>query len=254
MPSVSAIPFLSETFPIEYHAYYGTVYDRILHLIAPLSSFNSLASRLAFKTWQAESRGAERHSCSFIKIRSKQHISQTLINLLHLYNCIEVHLIPSLSGHESPNSQAVQDPEITPASANHSLRQSRTCAQPTNPFLAAKNTFSSGNNTKSTSFQGISCSALATRQHHLDTMVRIALPSRLKSYTTGTNSASHSRSTSPAPGGMKKSTGGSDSSPESAKANGLMLKVMVMKVRLSADNTLGDTDGYFQGQEPRSKG
>jgi hypothetical protein len=44
---------------------------------------------------------------------------------------------------------------------------------------------------------------------------------------------------------MKKSTGGSDSSPESAKANGLMLKVMVMKVRLSADNTLGDTDGYF---------
>jgi phosphatidylserine decarboxylase len=60
-------------------------------------------------------------------------------------------------------------------------------------------------------------------------MVRITLPHRLKSYT-GSNSASNSRSTSPSPGIMKRHTGGSDTSPENTKTNGLALKVVVMKV------------------------
>jgi hypothetical protein len=65
----------------------------------------------------------------------------------------------------------------------------------------------------------------------LSTMVRITLPNRLKSFNGGgTNSASHSRSTSPNPNGsMKKSSGGADGSPE--KASGLMLKVVVLKVK-----------------------
>ena len=64
-------------------------------------------------------------------------------------------------------------------------------------------------------------------------MVRITLPNRLKSYTGGgTNSATHSRSTSPNPSGiMKKSSAGADGSPE--KGNGLMLKVVVLKVGLN---------------------
>ena len=67
-------------------------------------------------------------------------------------------------------------------------------------------------------------------------MVRITLPNRLKSYTGGTNSANHSRSTSPNPSylssNMKKSSagGGTDGSPEKAGSNGLMLKVVVLKV------------------------
>lgn len=65
------------------------------------------------------------------------------------------------------------------------------------------------------------------------TMVRLSLTSRLKSYT-GSNA--NSRSTSPN-GGTRRTnnntsntSGGSDSSPESAKAVGLMLRVNVLKV------------------------
>ena len=72
-------------------------------------------------------------------------------------------------------------------------------------------------------------------------MVRITLPNRLKSYTGtgGTNSANHSRSSSPSPG-MKKSSassaagatsGAGGTSPEGhGNHNGLMLKVVVLKV------------------------
>jgi hypothetical protein len=60
-------------------------------------------------------------------------------------------------------------------------------------------------------------------------MVRISLPNRLKSYT-GQNSTSNSRSSSPSPGMKKSFTGGSDGSPESAKGNGLVLKVVVLRV------------------------
>jgi hypothetical protein len=60
-------------------------------------------------------------------------------------------------------------------------------------------------------------------------MVRNILPNRLKSYTA--TSTSNSRSTSPSPGNMKKTaSGGLDPSGEAAKANGLMLKVVVMRV------------------------
>jgi phosphatidylserine decarboxylase len=67
-------------------------------------------------------------------------------------------------------------------------------------------------------------------------MVRITLPNRLKSFNGGgTTSATHSRSTSPNPnGGMKKNSGAADASPE--KANGLMLKVVVLKVGLPWQN------------------
>jgi hypothetical protein len=57
-------------------------------------------------------------------------------------------------------------------------------------------------------------------------MVRIPLPHRLKSY--GANSASNSRSTSPSPG-VKIGTA-VEGSGEPAKANGLLLKVVVLKV------------------------
>ena len=63
-------------------------------------------------------------------------------------------------------------------------------------------------------------------------MVRITLPNRLKSYTGGgTNSTNHSRSTSPNhSSSMKKNSAVADGSPE--KANGLMLKIVVIKVGL----------------------
>lgn len=76
-------------------------------------------------------------------------------------------------------------------------------------------------------------------------MVRITLPHRLKSYT-GSNSASNSRSSSPSPGIMKRHTGGSDISPENTKANGLALKVVVMKARnLAAKDRNGTSDPYL---------
>ena len=66
----------------------------------------------------------------------------------------------------------------------------------------------------------------------ISTMVRITLPNRLKSFNGGgTSSANHSRSTSPnLNGSMKKSSSTADASPE--KGNGLMLKVVVLKVGL----------------------
>lgn len=64
-------------------------------------------------------------------------------------------------------------------------------------------------------------------------MVRITLPNRLKSYTGGSNSASHSRSTSPIPTMRNNKGGGGDYSPEFAK--GLTLKVVVMKVGWQKD-------------------
>lgn len=74
------------------------------------------------------------------------------------------------------------------------------------------------------------------------TMVRLSLPNRLKSYT---NSAANSRSTSPNPASRtaRNNGGGSDSSGESPKANGLMLKVNVIKVcdvslRIVADRSI----------------
>ena len=79
-------------------------------------------------------------------------------------------------------------------------------------------------------------------------MVRITLPNRLKSYTGtgGTNSANHSRSSSPSPG-MKKSNassatgaaGAGGTSPEGhgLNGNGLMLKVLVLKVCFSLRST-----------------
>lgn len=58
-------------------------------------------------------------------------------------------------------------------------------------------------------------------------MVRISLPNRLKSY----NSNNNSRSTSPNPSSMKDRKG-LDGAPDAAsKVNGLMLKVVVLKVR-----------------------
>jgi len=60
-------------------------------------------------------------------------------------------------------------------------------------------------------------------------MVRNILPNRLKSYTS--TSTNNSRSTSPNPGTMKKTlSAGIDPNPELARANGLMLKVVVLKV------------------------
>lgn len=57
-------------------------------------------------------------------------------------------------------------------------------------------------------------------------MVRIPLPHRLKSY--GAHSASNSRSTSPNP--LGRSASPLDTSGELAKTNGLLLKVVVLKV------------------------
>jgi hypothetical protein len=57
-------------------------------------------------------------------------------------------------------------------------------------------------------------------------MVRLTLPNRLKSY--GVNSASNSRSSSPNPGVKGSNT--TESTGDSAKANGLSLKVGVLKV------------------------
>lgn len=69
-------------------------------------------------------------------------------------------------------------------------------------------------------------------------MVRISLPNRLKSYG-GTSSASHSRSSSPNPGmATKKLTGGSEASLDGGKGNGLVLKVVVLRVRLASQRWL----------------
>ncbi|KAF8857756.1 phosphatidylserine decarboxylase-like protein [Acephala macrosclerotiorum] len=79
-------------------------------------------------------------------------------------------------------------------------------------------------------------------------MVRITLPSRLKSY--GGNSNSPSRSTSPNPNthtNMKDSKKGSaGESPEAAKVQGLMLKVVCLKARnLAAKDRGGTSDPYL---------
>ncbi|TVY35969.1 Phosphatidylserine decarboxylase proenzyme [Lachnellula occidentalis] len=75
-------------------------------------------------------------------------------------------------------------------------------------------------------------------------MVRNILPNRLKSYA-GT-SLTHSRSTSPNPGTMKKTmSAGIDPNPELARANGLMLKVVAMRARnLAAKDRSGTSDPY----------
>lgn len=75
-------------------------------------------------------------------------------------------------------------------------------------------------------------------------MVRISLPGRLKSY----NSTSNDRSISPNSNKMKNPQ--QDSSPDSAKVTGLMLRVVVLKVSVSAvlDETrvnLGDADRQY---------
>ncbi|KAH6683472.1 phosphatidylserine decarboxylase-like protein [Halenospora varia] len=73
-------------------------------------------------------------------------------------------------------------------------------------------------------------------------MVRSILPNRLKSYTN--NSASNSRSTSPNPS-MKRAGMAPETSPESAKVNGLVLKVVVLKARnLAAKDKSGTSDPY----------
>lgn len=68
-------------------------------------------------------------------------------------------------------------------------------------------------------------------------MVHISLPNRLKSYTGGHNSAANSRSSSPSPGMRNKGNGMGAAAMDgtadtAAKANGLMLKIVVLKVRL----------------------
>jgi hypothetical protein len=91
-------------------------------------------------------------------------------------------------------------------------------------------------------------------------MVRIMLPNRLKSYTGGgTHSANHSRSTSPNPNGsMKKSSSGADGSPDKALSNGLMLKVVVLKVGAPlAESAIGDRRELIEvsaGSRPRGEG
>jgi hypothetical protein len=60
-------------------------------------------------------------------------------------------------------------------------------------------------------------------------MVRINLPNRLKSYTG--QSTGNSRSTSPSPGTMKKSPTPAFEGAAEAKVLGLVLKVVVLKVR-----------------------
>jgi len=70
-------------------------------------------------------------------------------------------------------------------------------------------------------------------------MGRLHLSSRLKSYT-GSNA--NSRSTSPTGGASSRRVnngGSSDSSPELAKANGLMLRVNVIKVRFHGAKDFG---------------
>jgi hypothetical protein len=111
----------------------------------------------------------------------------------------------------------------------------------------------------------LSCQQPAKTQHRIrtgnllvSTMVRITLPNRLKSFNGGgTNSASHSRSTSPNPNGsMKKSSGGADGSPE--KPSGLMLKVVVLKVcfsrRLGTDWGGTELIVISAGSQPRGEG
>ncbi|KAM0152538.1 hypothetical protein ACHAPF_003820 [Botrytis cinerea] len=78
-------------------------------------------------------------------------------------------------------------------------------------------------------------------------MVRISLPSRLKTY-----SKTGSRSTSPIPNtnnnNMKNKTSGRDSSPDGngIKVNGLVLKVVVLKARnLAAKDKSGTSDPYL---------
>ncbi|PQE30375.1 phosphatidylserine decarboxylase protein [Rutstroemia sp. NJR-2017a WRK4] len=84
-------------------------------------------------------------------------------------------------------------------------------------------------------------------------MVRIALPSRLKSY-----SRAGSRSTSPNPTTsnnnntsngstmLKSRSNGRDVSPDGSKVNGLMLKVVVIKARnLAAKDKSGTSDPYL---------
>lgn len=62
-------------------------------------------------------------------------------------------------------------------------------------------------------------------------MVRIPIPNRLKSYG-GNGSTQNSRSTSPVPGLKRSNTSESSTmDPNSPKVNGLMLKVVVIKVR-----------------------
>lgn len=75
-------------------------------------------------------------------------------------------------------------------------------------------------------------------------MVRITLPNRLKPYT-GTNSANQSRSNSPGPAMKNKHGGNGDNSPEFAK--GLMLKIVVIKVRLLGD--LQTVNGSFEKRQ-----
>ncbi|RDW82977.1 hypothetical protein BP5796_04468 [Coleophoma crateriformis] len=73
-------------------------------------------------------------------------------------------------------------------------------------------------------------------------MVRIALPNRLKSYNN-----TNSRSTSPSPSNTMKDRKGSGGSTDgSAKVNGLMLKVVVLKARnLAAKDKSGTSDPYM---------
>lgn len=72
-------------------------------------------------------------------------------------------------------------------------------------------------------------------------MVRI-IPNRLKSYTggNGTNSPSlkGSRSSSPNPA-ANMSTGSGNGSAAAAKVNGLMLRVVVLRVSLPVEETSG---------------
>ncbi|PBP21452.1 phosphatidylserine decarboxylase [Diplocarpon rosae] len=77
-------------------------------------------------------------------------------------------------------------------------------------------------------------------------MVRLTLPRGLKSFN-GASSTNQSRSSSPSPGGsMKRSTTGSDGSPEAVKVTGLTLKVVVLKARnLAAKDKSGTSDPYL---------
>ncbi|KAJ5054224.1 uncharacterized protein L3040_000505 [Drepanopeziza brunnea f. sp. 'multigermtubi'] len=79
-------------------------------------------------------------------------------------------------------------------------------------------------------------------------MVRIPLPTRLKSFNNGsTNPPRSSRSSSPNPVSMKRSTAATgDGSSEAAKGTGLMLKVVVLKARnLAAKDKSGTSDPYL---------
>ncbi|RFU31328.1 hypothetical protein B7463_g5008, partial [Scytalidium lignicola] len=70
-------------------------------------------------------------------------------------------------------------------------------------------------------------------------MVRLPLPNRLKSRTGGQNSVNSSRSSSPNPGAMEAAS-------ESAKSNGLTLKVVVLRAtNLAARDKNGTSDPYL---------